>query len=209
MNCATALTATVHFDIDQSDLRPEDRAILDAKVPILQANPAVTIRIGGHTDERGSDEYNLALGQRRAAAAKAYLVAARHCRGAHSRRSATARSVRWRRERTKARGRRTAAPSSRSPRAARSFAGHETLPSFCARSLRSRATGCLASKSDIRLLQDELRATRAQVAAGDTSILRAEDARRSQIAQLSATIDRMNDSLRMLSVRLRGVSGEP
>jgi peptidoglycan-associated lipoprotein len=70
----SALTATVHFDLDQSELRPEDRAILDAKVPILQANADVTIRIGGHTDERGSDEYNLALGQRRAAAAKAYLT---------------------------------------------------------------------------------------------------------------------------------------
>jgi peptidoglycan-associated lipoprotein len=67
------LTATVHFDFDQSDLRAEDRAILDAKIPILQANPGVTIRVAGHTDERGSDEYNLALGQRRAAAAKAYL----------------------------------------------------------------------------------------------------------------------------------------
>lgn len=69
-----ALTATVHFDYDQSDLRAEDRAILDAKAPILQANPAVTIRIEGHTDERGSDEYNLALGQRRAAAVKRYLM---------------------------------------------------------------------------------------------------------------------------------------
>jgi peptidoglycan-associated lipoprotein len=69
-----ALTATVHFDYDQSDLRPEDRAILDAKVPILQGNPGVMIRIQGHTDERGSDEYNLALGQRRAAAVKRYLV---------------------------------------------------------------------------------------------------------------------------------------
>jgi peptidoglycan-associated lipoprotein len=70
----TALTAAVHFEYDQADLRGEDRAILDAKVPILQANPGVMIRIGGHTDERGSDEYNLALGQRRAAAAKRYLV---------------------------------------------------------------------------------------------------------------------------------------
>lgn len=69
-----ALTATVHFDYDQADLRAEDRAILDAKVPVLQANPGVTIRIQGHTDERGSDEYNLALGQRRAAAVKRYLV---------------------------------------------------------------------------------------------------------------------------------------
>jgi peptidoglycan-associated lipoprotein len=74
VNIRSTLTATVHFEYDQSDLRPEDRAILDAKVPILQANPAITLRIGGHTDERGSDEYNLALGERRAAAAKAYLV---------------------------------------------------------------------------------------------------------------------------------------
>jgi peptidoglycan-associated lipoprotein len=70
----TALLTTVHFELDQSDLRGEDRAILDAKVPILQANPGVMIRVAGHADERGSDEYNLALGQRRAAAVKAYLI---------------------------------------------------------------------------------------------------------------------------------------
>jgi len=70
----STLTATVHFAYDQADLQPEDKATLDAKIPILQANTGVTIRISGHTDERGSDEYNLALGQRRAAAAKAYLV---------------------------------------------------------------------------------------------------------------------------------------
>jgi len=63
------------------------------------------------------------------------------------------------------------------------------------------AGGCLASKSDIRLLQDELRATRSQVAAGDTAVLRAEEARRQQVAALSATIDRMNDSLRFLASR--------
>jgi len=70
----TTLTAVVHFDYDQADLRPEDRAILDAKVPILTANPTVVIQVAGHTDERGSDEYNLALGQRRASSVKAYLV---------------------------------------------------------------------------------------------------------------------------------------
>jgi peptidoglycan-associated lipoprotein len=70
----STLTAAVHFDFDQSELRSEDRAILDAKVPILQANSAVAIRVSGHTDERGSDEYNLALGQRRAGAVKAYLA---------------------------------------------------------------------------------------------------------------------------------------
>jgi len=64
------------------------------------------------------------------------------------------------------------------------------------------ATGCLASKSDISLLQDELRATRAQVAVGDTSILRASEARRAQINALTATIDRMNDSLRAVATRL-------
>lgn len=63
------------------------------------------------------------------------------------------------------------------------------------------ATGCLASKSDIQLLQDEFRATRAQLAQGDTSILRQEDARRAELARLSATIDRMNDSLRILSAK--------
>jgi tol-pal system protein YbgF len=63
-------------------------------------------------------------------------------------------------------------------------------------------TGCLASKSDIRLIQDEMRATRSQLAVGDTSLLRADDARRAQIAALSAKIDRMNDSLRILAARL-------
>ena len=68
------ILAAVHFDYDQSELRAEDRVLLDAKVPILQASSGVMIRVSGHTDERGSDEYNLALGQRRAAAVKAYLV---------------------------------------------------------------------------------------------------------------------------------------
>jgi len=70
----TTLTSAVHFDYDQSTLRPDAQAALDAKVPILQANSDVMIRIDGNTDERGSDEYNLALGERRAAAAKQYLV---------------------------------------------------------------------------------------------------------------------------------------
>jgi peptidoglycan-associated lipoprotein len=68
------LTTGINFDFDKSDLRDDARATLDAKVPILMANTGVTIRIAGHADERGSSEYNLALGQRRAAAAKRYLV---------------------------------------------------------------------------------------------------------------------------------------
>jgi peptidoglycan-associated lipoprotein len=68
------LSATIYFDYDKSDLGDDARAGLDAKVPILTANPGIRIRIAGHTDSRGSDEYNLALGQRRAASAKRYLT---------------------------------------------------------------------------------------------------------------------------------------
>ncbi|HEX5633350.1 MAG TPA: peptidoglycan-associated lipoprotein Pal [Gemmatimonadales bacterium] len=67
------LGAMIHFDYDRSDVRAEDGPNLDRKAAILEANPAVRVRISGHADERGSDEYNLALGTRRAAAAKRYL----------------------------------------------------------------------------------------------------------------------------------------
>ncbi len=70
----TTLVAMIHFDLDKSNIRGDDMGALDQKVAILQANPDLRIRIGGHCDERGSDEYNLALGNRRAQAAKQYLV---------------------------------------------------------------------------------------------------------------------------------------
>jgi len=70
-----ALLAQVSFDFDRADLREDTKALLDAKIPILNANATVTIRIAGHTDDRGSGEYNLQLGQRRAAAARDYLTA--------------------------------------------------------------------------------------------------------------------------------------
>jgi peptidoglycan-associated lipoprotein len=69
-----AFSAAIYFDLDKSDLTADARATLDAKLPLLRTNSAVRIRIAGHTDERGSDAYNIALGQRRAAAAKRYLV---------------------------------------------------------------------------------------------------------------------------------------
>ena len=72
---AAVLTQKVYFDYDQDVLRDDARAVLDAKVPILLANPAITVAITGHTDERGTAEYNLALGQRRAAQVKRYLEA--------------------------------------------------------------------------------------------------------------------------------------
>lgn len=69
-----SLTAPIYFDLDSDALSDADRAALDAKVGILNASSGVKIRVAGHTDERGSDEYNLALGQRRASAAKRYLT---------------------------------------------------------------------------------------------------------------------------------------
>ncbi len=70
---ATVL-APVYFEYDADDLRDDARATLDDKVKILTANPSLRIRIAGHTDERGSDEYNIALGRRRAETAKRYLT---------------------------------------------------------------------------------------------------------------------------------------
>ena len=71
----STITTVVNYDFDKADLRPDTRAALDQKIPILNANPAMMIRIAGHTDSRGSGEYNLQLGQRRAAAARDYLTA--------------------------------------------------------------------------------------------------------------------------------------
>lgn len=68
------VTQMINFDFDKSNIRPGDAATLDRKIAILQANPGLTITITGHADERGSDEYNIALGNRRALAAKEYLV---------------------------------------------------------------------------------------------------------------------------------------
>jgi peptidoglycan-associated lipoprotein len=69
-----ALLAKVYFDFDRSELRDDQRAILDEKIPVLRANPNVRVRIEGNADERGSDEYNIALGMRRAQTARKYLI---------------------------------------------------------------------------------------------------------------------------------------
>ncbi|HEU5042214.1 MAG TPA: peptidoglycan-associated lipoprotein Pal [Gemmatimonadales bacterium] len=70
---AAELGTMINFDYDQSAIRDADLGTLDRKAAILAANANVRLRISGHADERGSDEYNLALGNRRAAAAKRYL----------------------------------------------------------------------------------------------------------------------------------------
>ncbi|MBI4538925.1 MAG: OmpA family protein [Gemmatimonadetes bacterium] len=65
----------IFFDFDRSNIRSDAKTRLDAKIPVLQSNTTVRLRIEGHADERGSVEYNLALGMRRATAAKQYLTA--------------------------------------------------------------------------------------------------------------------------------------
>lgn len=64
----------IHFDYDKANILAGDQQTLDQKIAILQRNPSLRVQISGHCDERGSDEYNLALGNRRANAAKQYLV---------------------------------------------------------------------------------------------------------------------------------------
>ena len=67
--------STVYFGYDESTLSAEAQATLDRQAAFLKANPTIRIVIEGHCDERGTREYNLALGDRRASAARDYLVA--------------------------------------------------------------------------------------------------------------------------------------
>lgn len=69
-----SLLAMIYFEYNADELSDEARSTLDQKVALLNANPAVRLRISGHCDERGNDEYNLVLGRRRAEAAKRYLT---------------------------------------------------------------------------------------------------------------------------------------
>jgi len=65
----------VNFDFDKYDIRPADAKILDANAAWLKTNARSLLLIEGHCDERGTPEYNLALGERRAKAAMSYLTA--------------------------------------------------------------------------------------------------------------------------------------
>jgi peptidoglycan-associated lipoprotein len=64
----------VYFDFDQSDIRDDQRAVLQKNADYLRRWMSVKVRIEGNTDSRGTNEYNLALGERRGNAAKDYLV---------------------------------------------------------------------------------------------------------------------------------------
>jgi peptidoglycan-associated lipoprotein len=65
---------SIYFDFDRSFIKPEYRPILDTKAEFLKDNPEYSLRIEGNCDERGTNEYNLALGERRADSVKNYLV---------------------------------------------------------------------------------------------------------------------------------------
>ncbi len=64
----------VFFDLDSSELSTEGQRILDANAGVLKQHATWTVTIEGHCDERGTAEYNLALGERRALSARAYLI---------------------------------------------------------------------------------------------------------------------------------------
>jgi peptidoglycan-associated lipoprotein len=64
----------IYFDFDKYDIRPADTRILDANATWLKSNPNHLVLIEGHADERGTNEYNLALGERRAKSTMNYLV---------------------------------------------------------------------------------------------------------------------------------------
>lgn len=70
----TSISDRVLFAVDQSTLSPEAMGILDQQIAWLIANPSLPVLIEGHADERGTGEYNLALGSSRASAVRNYMV---------------------------------------------------------------------------------------------------------------------------------------
>ena len=71
---AMAMLKDIHFDFDRYNIRPTDADLLKEDYSWFQANPGARVRIEGNCDERGTIEYNLALGQKRADEAKSFLV---------------------------------------------------------------------------------------------------------------------------------------
>ena len=67
------LEAVVLFEYDESDITAATERLLRAKLPVLRSSPTVRLRLEGHADERGSTEYNLALGSRRAESVREFL----------------------------------------------------------------------------------------------------------------------------------------
>lgn len=74
MAAALGSLQTIYFDFDKYALRNDSRGSLEGNATVLKANPELSVMIEGHCDENGSDSYNFALGDKRATAAKDYLV---------------------------------------------------------------------------------------------------------------------------------------
>jgi outer membrane protein OmpA-like peptidoglycan-associated protein/tetratricopeptide (TPR) repeat protein len=74
LNLNPIIDLRIYFDFDKSNLRPESRRILDSLANYMKNDPTLETEINGHCDSRGSDAYNMALGLRRAMAAKHYLL---------------------------------------------------------------------------------------------------------------------------------------
>ena len=70
----TITDGIIYFEFNKYDIAPEYRDVLNQKAAIMRQYPSVRVRIEGHCDERGTQEYNLALGERRARAAYEYMV---------------------------------------------------------------------------------------------------------------------------------------
>jgi len=68
-------TRVIYFDFDQSNVRMDYRDVISAHAEYLATHPDVTVRLEGHADERGTREYNLALGEQRAMAVRSLLMA--------------------------------------------------------------------------------------------------------------------------------------
>lgn len=73
-NAARNIQGVVHFDFDSDVIKPAAAAILDKQAEFLKSNQGARVLVAGHTDERGTREYNMSLGERRAASVRSYLA---------------------------------------------------------------------------------------------------------------------------------------
>jgi peptidoglycan-associated lipoprotein len=181
------LTDIVFFDYDSYEIGFEAEQVLQAKIPLLRANPGVRIRIEGHADQRGSTEYNLALGQRRARGGARLPGGYGIERGGWPP-AATGRSARW----WTARTRRVVAqpPGGVRDHRRRDHHGARGVPVRGARLAAAVALlpllGACATKSDLRDLRNDMEAQRA---AQDAAIRAAAPAHR-RAARLAQPAER-------------------
>lgn len=73
-DAARNIQSVVHFDFDSDVIKPAAARVLDQQASFLTSNPSARVLVAGHTDERGTREYNMSLGERRAASVRSYLA---------------------------------------------------------------------------------------------------------------------------------------